>query len=326
MVDEALSLAGEVRIVVATGVHTPPGPDELEGLLGAYVHTVPVSVHDPDGECIDFGLLADGSSLELNPLVGWADVIILLGSVEPHFFAGYTGGAKQLLPGLASRSCIEANHRLAVDLACRPMALATNPIARAIEETALRFRDKLISVQAVMGPDGWTYFCGAEPDTLKSAAKYALSVGEVQWPRPLDGLVAAMSSPLDRNLYQLQKGFENHLQAVKDGGWILLVSACSDGVGNDFFEPLANAYPRWQALPDWDQEQYSLGLHKLYRTARAKEKCRLLLHSTLSDDVVRRFYLEPVENPGDWVLDHLNVSDRIGYVPSADTCVSTVVV
>jgi nickel-dependent lactate racemase len=325
MVDEALSSAGLVRVVVATGVHAPPGSDELEHLLGDYAHTYPVCVHDPDGECTDFGMLSDGTRLELNPLVDWADRIVLLGSVEPHFFAGYTGGAKQLLPGLASRKCTEANHRLATDSACRPMGLAANPVALAIEETALRFQDRLISVQAVMGPDGWTYFCGAEPDTLHTASRYAASVSQVQWPHPLDGLLAVMGSPLDRNLYQLQKGFENHLQAIKDGGWILLLSACRDGVGNEFFEPLASAYPRWQALPDWDGEQYSLGLHKLYRTARARETCRLLLHSTLSDEVVRRFYLEPVENPENWVLANLNASDRIGCVTSADTCVSSIV-
>jgi nickel-dependent lactate racemase len=326
MVAEALCSAGEVRVVVATGVHAPPEPGELDQLLGEYAHTYPVCVHDPDSECIDFGLLSDGTSLELNPLVEWADKVILLGSVEPHFFAGYTGGAKQLLPGLASRTCIEANHRLAVDSACRPMSLTTNPVASTIEETALLFHDKIISVQAVMGPDGWMYFCGLEPDTLKCASRYAEAVSKVMWPHPLDGLLAVMGAPLDRNLYQLQKGFENHLQAIKDGGWILLLSPCRDGVGNDFFEPLASAYPRWQALPDWDDQEYSLGLHKLYRTARAREKCRLLLHSSLSDEVVSRFYLEPVENPQDWVLDNLNASDRIGFVASADTCVSTIVV
>jgi hypothetical protein len=97
-------------------------------------------------------------------------------------------------------------------------------------------------------------------------------------------------------------------------------------VGNDFFEPLASAYPRWQALPDWDDQPYSLGLHKLYRTARARKTCRLLLHSTLADIVVSKCYLEPVHSPEGWVRDQLNPSDRIGYVESADACVSTVVV
>jgi nickel-dependent lactate racemase len=319
----ALARCGEVRFVVATGMHPPPEASEVEALLGEFARDYPVAVHGDSTECTCYGVLSDGTPLELSILLEWPERILLVGSVEPHFFAGFTGGPKQLLPGLASRACTEANHRHATHRGCRALQVEGNPVALAIRETGELFADRLLSIQAVQGPKGWETFWGGEPQTFNRAAARARAVAEVRWEEPLDGLVAVIGPPLDRNLYQLQKGFENHLAAVKDGGWVLLVSACADGVGNDFFGRLAQAYPNWKKLPAWESQSYSLGLHKLYRTAAARGHYELFLHSQLPREVVKSVYLEPVDNLQSWLDRRTQGAGAIGVVEQADRLVST---
>jgi nickel-dependent lactate racemase len=317
-----LELVPQRRVVVATGTHPAPSPDALSQLLGPTVGAEAVVVHDADEPGVRFGPLSDGSMLELNPLVEWADRVLLIGSVEPHFFAGFTGGAKQLLPGLATRTAIEANHRHAVSLACRPMRVAGNPVAEAIREASARLGTRLVSLQLVAGPDAWEAFCGGEEETFAQATRRCREVAGVRWPHPLDVLVAVVEPPLDRNLYQLQKAFENHQWAVRDGGALLLISGCPEGVGNRFFEPLARRYPDWRNLPPWETQTYSLGLHKLYRTAHTKRRVRLYLHSSQPPDLVRRFYFEPVTDLEAWLQEHIAAPTRVGLVFDATARVS----
>jgi nickel-dependent lactate racemase len=318
----ALREAGECRILVATGMHPPPQADELSARVGWAAEEFPCLVHDAcrPGEVV--GTLSDGSPLELNSLIGWADRILLVGSVEPHFFAGFTGGAKQLLPGVATRRTIEANHRHAVDLNCRPCRIEGNPVAMPIREAGAMLDDRTLSYQAVAGPAGWEFFAGAEAATFERATRRCVEVSQLDFPAPVDVLVAVVKEPLDRNLYQLQKGFENHQWVVREGGTVLLVSACREGIGNDFFGRLADRYPDWRHLPPWEEQEYSLGLHKLYRTARTRSRIDLHLYSALPADLVRRFYFEPVADLDRWLNEHIVPTSRVGFIPDAAATVS----
>jgi len=320
----SLRRAGGVRIVVATGKHPGPGSAALRRAAGDVIDEFPVYVHDASEPGVEFGPLANGAPLELNRQVEWADSILLAGSVEPHFFAGFTGGAKQLLPGLARAETIEANHRHAVHTHCRPCRVADNPVAAPIRETAAMFADRLLSVQAVAGPEGWEVFCGTEHEVFQRSTARCEETATIDWPEPLDLLIAVIHAPLDRNLYQLQKGFENHQWAVKDGGRLLLVSACGDGIGNEFFEDLATRYPDWRNLPPWEAQTYSLGLHKLYRTAKARERIGLYLYSALPGRLVRKFYLEPVADLKAWLTEVIGSGARVGIIEDAAGTVSRI--
>jgi nickel-dependent lactate racemase len=317
--------AGECRVLVATGMHPAPGRADVERLVGDAASSFECFVHRAEAPGELWDTFEDGAPLELNPLVRWADRILLLGSVEPHFFAGFTGGAKQLLPGVATRRAIEANHRHATHDNCRPCRVADNPVAAPIRKTARLMGERLASCQAVAAPGGWEYFAGSEMPTFEAATARCVETSRVTFPRSLDLLIAVVDEPLDRNLYQLQKGFENHQWVVRDGGALVLVSACREGVGNDFFSALADRYPDWRALPRWEDQSYSLGLHKLYRTARTRARIDLFLWSTLPEDVVRKFYLEPVCDLDSWLAGRVTPGMHVGLVRDAAHTVSEVV-
>jgi nickel-dependent lactate racemase len=229
------------------------------------------------------------------------------------------------LPGVATKRAIEANHRHATDDGCRPCRIAGNPVAAPIRETARRLADKLASFQAVAGPAGWEYFAGPEAEAFERATARCIETARVDFPAPLDLLIAVVYAPLDRNLYQLQKGFENHQWAVRDGGALVLVSACREGVGNDFFAGLAERYPDWRRLPPWAEQPYSLGLHKLYRTARTRSRIDLYLHSTLPGELVQKFYFEPVAELEGWLAEHVGPESRVGLASDAASTVSGMV-
>jgi nickel-dependent lactate racemase len=223
---------------------------------------------------------------------------------------------------VATRRAIEANHRHATHDHCRPCRVADNPVAAPIRQTARLMGERLASCQAVAAPGGWEYFAGAEQSTFEAATARCVETSRVEFPVPLDLLIAVVSEPLDRNLYQLQKGFENHQWAVRDGGAVLLVSACSEGVGNEFFGTLALRYPDWRNLPPWEGQTYSLGLHKLYRTARTRRRIDLFLYSTLPPEQVARFYLEPVGDLDGWLSEHIQPTSRVGVALDAAATVS----
>ena len=125
------------RILVATGSHRPPMGDEYDFIFGKLYPDLKdhVCVHDAKAsECFSLGKTRYGNDLMLNRFVRDADAIIPIGSIEPHYFAGYTGGRKSFMPGVASYDCITANHRLAISRDAQAMVLSGNPVAAELDD------------------------------------------------------------------------------------------------------------------------------------------------------------------------------------------------
>ena len=172
------------------------------------------------------------------PLVAEADRRICLGNIEYHYFAGYSGGAKAIMPGVSTRAAIQANHSRMVLPECCAGALETNPLRMDIEEAgAMVGIDFILNVvlsehkeilRAVAGDVTKAHRAGcAFLDTLyrKELAEAADIV-----------LVSQGGAPKDLNLYQTQKALDNAKHAVRDGGIIILIGSCREGLGERTFE------------------------------------------------------------------------------------------
>jgi nickel-dependent lactate racemase len=293
----------DLRVVIATGLHRKPTDEEIERILGedfAKSHSKIVHSDAYDRSQFDtFGEWKNGSKILIHKLVTWAEKIIVIGSVEPHYFAGFTGGPKSFLPGLSHYSTIEANHALAVDTECQPAKLDRNPVAESIREAVSKIDcGKVYSIQFVNDSrqNVIGVFTGDLWNSFDMAVQCARGVYVLPVREKYDIVVAVNYHPLDRNLYQLQKSFENSRSIVKDGGSIIVVSACREGVGNDEFLAIADKYPEPEDILSAKQTTYSLGYHKLYRTALHTRKINILVKSELDDPIVRRVYLDPVHD------------------------------
>lgn len=272
--------APDVRLVVAAGCHAPPTEQELRGIFGRFLDHVRsrIHVHRADTDpLIRIGTTSRGTPVEINRLLDWPDAVVCLGSVEPHYFAGWTGGRKSLVPGLCSLETIRANHRLACEPGAAIGALADNPLHLDLEEASGMVRSRLggrgasepLGVNALVARGeihGW------HAGPLNGVVEALAPRGRMLFGRQTDGpaplVLCFIDQPLDRDLYQALKGFEHWKSAVAAGGILVLIADCPAGIGPPTFTQFLASPPTLAAIERRTREDYRLGDHKLLNFLR----------------------------------------------------------
>lgn len=272
--------SADVRIAVATGCHAPPTGSELREIFGDFLDRVRPRIHvhraasDP---LVHLGTTSRGTPVRVNRLLDRPAAVICLGSVEPHYFAGWTGGRKSLVPGLCSLETMTANHRLAIEPAAAPGALSNNPLHLDLEEAAGMVRARLLDrgspeplgVNALVARGaihGW--HAGPLPGVVEALAPRgrALFGRRVDGPAPL--VICFVDHPLDRDFYQALKAFEHWKSAVADGGILVLVADCPAGIGPPAFTQFLGSPPNLATMERRVRENYRLGDHKFLNFQR----------------------------------------------------------
>ncbi len=293
----------EVRLMIATGLHDEPSIDEYASLIGDNFEKMDKKfAWSNSRDYISFqkvGLWPDGGEVFIHSYFFWADDVIVIGSVEPHYFAGFTGGIKSIVPGLSYYKTIRHNHKKAISEKCQPGITEGNPVWEELWKTLDLIDEKRIfSYQLVQNSEREIIglFSGGLRESYFKAVEFCRDIYIKDLPEKCDLLIAEHSPPLDRNLYQLQKCFENTKAGLKDGGTLLMLSGCRDGIGTQDFFDLAEKYPDPEKLVNQEIKSYDLGIHKLYRTALLTNRVNLCLMSFLQDEAVRRVYIEPIDD------------------------------
>lgn len=292
------------RVIVATGLHRAPTHDELGQIFGRCSPHIRdrILIHDGRDKSALTALDSPAGSIFVNSVVRKSDRLILVNSVEPHFFAGFTGGRKSLIPGLAGYETVERSHAGAVSLSSAPLRVAGNPVREFIDgATQVIPGERLWAVQLVLdaGDNLAAAYAGQVDSCFARASATARDYYTVSVERPFDIVIAAVYPPLDLNLYQMQKGWELCQMAVRDGGALIVTSPCLEGVGSPFYQRLSEEFPNqndWLALAG---RPYTMGLHKLVRTARIRERCRLMSVTNMRAEEVQRFGYEQCDDIND---------------------------
>ncbi len=295
------ALLDRASFLVATGTHNAPTEDHLKTIFGEHLKRVRprVLVHD----CRDLsGMIMVGkdrfdAEVYVNSAVLEHSSVCLISSVEPHYFAGLTGGRKSVFPGLADFATVERNHNLANSLDAAPLRLNGNPVAEHLDSLMEMVKVRsLFSIQTVLDSQGdmAAVFCGDNEPAFSRAAIYAERMFAHKVDKAYDAVLCELKAPLDENLYQAQKALENCQAAVADGGTAIVLSACEGGVGSEHFFNLADS---------WDRERncaadggLHFGSHKLSRVNSMSRRMRPCIHSTLPADTVRRVFYEPLDD------------------------------
>ena len=275
--------ADDITVVVALGLHRPLGDEELRELVGqASYDTVRVINHDPD-DTVWVGTTAAGTPVELFRPVVEADVRICVGNIEFHYFAGYSGGAKSILPGCASAKTVAANHGLMVRPGARAGVLEGNPVRADIEEgVAMVGIDFILNVVV----DGEHRIVAAVAGDSVNAHRQGCEImsqrDSVAIKRRADVVVvSAGGSPSDVNLYQAQKALENARAAVREGGAIVWLAQCSEGFGNSTFEQWMRDADSPEQVLSRIAERFVLGGHKAAAIASVLKKAEVYLVSDM---------------------------------------------
>lgn len=231
----------EIRILIATGMHRLTTETELRAKMGdAIVDGETIMVHDAQAQADMrfFGTLPSGGELWLNKLVAWADLVVAEGFIEPHFFAGFSGGRKSILPGIAARKTVLYNHnaQFLKSPFARQGILEQNPIHRdmlyAAKEAKLAF---ILNVLI----DADKHVIAAVAGDPEAAHRRGCALcGQLTQVEAAISDIAITSNggyPLDQNVYQAVKGMTAVEACVRQDGIIILCAALGDGHGGDAF-------------------------------------------------------------------------------------------
>ena len=295
-----LSSHPDVKFLIATGVHRAPTEEEYRFIFGdTYeVFRRKVYAHDArkDDDMVYLGKSKNGTEMYINKLVPEYNNILVIGSVEPHYFAGYTGGRKSFLPGVASFKTIEMNHKLALsDDACS-LALEGNPVNEDMVDAMNVLKDlNVFSIQTVLTGDHKLYAvtAGDLHKSFDAAIEYSNQIFCVPLKQKGNIVITAAPYPMDIDLYQSQKALDNGKLALEDDGIIILVSKCRTGIGEDgFLKLLCKADSPKKIFSVLDKE-YKLGYHKAAKMAQIGVRAEMWAVTDLDDDIVKKAMLKP---------------------------------
>jgi len=290
------------RFIVATGAHRAPTEDEYRFIFGRHCERFRERTEAHDArlrESLVFcGTTRVGTPLWLNKRVLEADRVLVIGSVEPHYFAGYTGGRKAFLPGVAGYETIQANHKLALEPQAHSLALDENPVHRDMEDALSSIKAPVFSIMTVLDKDQRVVYCtsGDLKTSFMAAVRAANEVFAVSLRRRFDVVISVARSPMDINLYQAQKAIDNGALAVADGGVLLLLASCWDGVGDSAYLDLLGAASNPKEALDKIAAGFKLGYHKAAKIAEAAERIRLVAYSELDSATLKKAFIEKTDS------------------------------
>ena len=233
--------------------------------------------------------------MDITRSVAEADFRICLGNIEFHYFAGYSGGAKAIMPGVSTHDAIQTNHRMMVSPQACAGRLEGNPIREDIEEAGAICGIDYI-VNAVL--DEHKNIVYAVAGDVTAAHRDGCAYLDRMYRKPIPKradivLVSQGGAPKDANLYQTQKALDNAKYAVRDGGTIILIGACQEGLGSVAFQRWLTEAPTAHSMVSRIQQEFVLGGHKAAAIAMVLEHASIDLVSEMDPDFVRSIFLTP---------------------------------
>ena len=285
----------DITLVFALGSHRPHTEEEQKHLAGERVFKEIRCIDSDPDDCVRLGVTDAGTPVDIFRPVAEADRVICVANVEYHYFAGYSGGAKSIMPGVSTRSAIQNNHRMMVrDEACAGN-IDTNPLRQDIEQAGRILGIDYI-VNVVLDEHKNVVYAVAG-DSVK-AHRVGCAFLDKMYRKPLEKradivLVSQGGAPKDLNLYQTQKALDNAKHAVRDGGVVILMGSCREGLGNATFETWMREAKEPQDLIDRVHAHFQLGGHKAAAIAMVLNRAEVWLVSDMPDDLVRDCFLTP---------------------------------
>ena len=296
---DELSAAGipdeDITVVFALGSHRRQTEEEMRHLVGDAVYDRVKCVDSDPDDCIHLGETKAGTPLDITRVVAEADRRICLGNIEFHYFAGYSGGVKAIMPGVSTPAAIQANHSMMVSPDACAGKLEGNPVRADLEEAGAKVGIDYI-VNAVLDEHKHIVYAvaGDVVEAHRVGCAYLDKMYRVEIPERADIVIVSQGgAPKDANLYQTQKALDNSKHAVKKGGTIIVIGSCKEGLGSAKFEEwLVNA-PTAHSMIERIEKDFQLGGHKAAAIAMVLENASIDLVSEMDDDFVRSIFMNP---------------------------------
>ena len=299
----------DITILIATGCHRYTTREELVAKFGEEIvdnEKIVIHVSTDEDSLVTIGTLPSGGTLRINKLAAEADLLVSEGFIEPHFFAGFSGGRKSVLPGICSRETVMANHcsEFIASPYARTGVLEGNPLHKDMLYAARTAKLAYIVNVVIDEKKQAIYAVAGDVEAAhKAGCEFLSGLCRV---KPIYADIAISTNggyPLDQNVYQSFKGMTAAEATVREGGVIIMLSSCTDGHGGeDLYRELADepddkkaadkilARGRNQTVPDQWQAQILL---------RILSRARVIFVSEAPDEMIRNMHMIPAHSIGE---------------------------
>lgn len=273
--------AAKIKIVFGLGIHRKHSPEEQTRLVGDPAAKECILTDSDQTRCRKIGTTSRGTPVEVFEEVLDSDFIIATGNIEYHYFAGYSGGSKALMPGVCSYNSVAANHAMMLDEKAGAGQYHDNPVRQDIEEVG-----RIVNINYIFNVilDDHKNIIGAvagsRHEAFTEGMKIYDSFYEISSPEKADIVITACGGyPKDINLYQSQKALDNVKDIVKDNGTIIMIAECTEGFGEEKFAEWMQHASDFKYLYEKIKEKFVLGGHKAVAVSKLLTKAKVLLYS-----------------------------------------------
>ena len=302
IIDE-LKLGGikneNIKFLVGTGAHRPHTDKENRDNFGdEIVDNFEVISHECDKDLVSFGKLSTGNELLVNRLIKESDLVVMTGLITTHYFGGYSGGRKGILPGVAGRETIRANHAMVRRPGVGIARLKDSPINLEMEEAATKTGvDFLINVVINDKKEIVSIVAGDLKDAFYTGVDACNKLYKVKIDKLADAvIVSAGGYPKDVNLYQTMKTMNNAKEVVKEGGTVVMLTESREGLGSDTFDKWLSKASSLDELLNTPEKDIVVGGHTAVVNSRILKNYDVYVISSMKKDFLEQRFFKYTEN------------------------------
>ncbi len=288
----------DITVIFGLGTHRPHTPAEQRWLVGGNIYRRVACMDSSLADVELIGHTRQGTPVAIFRPALEADVRVCLGVIEYHYFVGYSGGLKAIIPGVCGTSTIQHNHCMMTQPGATAATLIGNPVRQDIEEAGELVGAHFILNVILDESKRVVHAVAGHPRKAHRAGCARLDAfGRATIEEPVDiVVVSAGGCPKDINLYQAQKALDNARHIIRPGGVILLVAECSEGLGNPTFEAWMHDPGGPDAILARIQREFVLGGHKAAAIAMTMKQADVYLVSSLPANLVRSMGFYPFDD------------------------------
>lgn len=317
----------QIKLFISSGTHAPMTPEEFPSILDqAVIDRYPIFVHDCDhSPMVNLGQSNNLNPILLNAVFYECDIKISVGNIEPHHFMGFSGGVKTAAIGLAGRDTIVRNHARLTHPQARSGVYHINPLRQEVEEIG-RKAGIHFSLGTILDENKRilkVYF--GEPTAVMNAGiPVVRELFGISVPQSYDLVIASPGgAPKDLNLYQSQKGLTHAARITRDGGWVVLLAACTEGSGSQAYETyIADMESNEAIMRHFQSGYFKVGPHKAMQIAKEAVRVNVILVSDLPPEVVKHWKITPskpelINELLAWIVSKLSPDARVAVLPAS---------
>ncbi len=315
-----------ITFYVAVGSHPPMASNEFAGILPFEILSrYHVVTHDSEKEMLltYLGETSLGTPVWANREYVESEFKIVVGNIEPHQFAGFSGGVKTAAIGLSGLKTININHNLMIHPNSLLGEYETNPARRDIEEIGIKFGVHLaLNVILNHQREIVTALAGDPRMVVQQGLEHSRRTCQVEVKQRYGLIISSPGGhPKDINVYQAQKGLAHAALITRPGGTVILVASCPEGSGSPHYEEWALGKKSYaEVIEKFNTEGFHIGPHKAYQIARDASQVRLMTCTDMDHEMARNLLLNPVPNLQTAItlgLECLQPGEPVGILPHA---------